>query len=232
MSVPTVSSELTAPVGDERLDAAPGAAISTAIEPNTSLVLCKACDSKVSDSVPDYESSAPLLIEPDWVPIMEFTAADIFQHSPFGDILNSLKSLSLSGEPWPDCGQQGWDADDEEIRSPPTTNFVATVDDLTDMLDFDSEDIDGMDADEGDGQEPAPIGNWKATSSYDIYMVDTPKAGDGEEKTEDDPSKKQPKHRHQQRRSKSRQSKNGDSGTGDNNTPDSAEDNPLQQDSM
>ena len=60
------------------------------------------------------------------------------------------------------------------------------------MIDFDSEDIDGMDADEGDDQEPAPIGDWKATSSYDIYMADTPKAGDGDEKTEDDPSKKQP----------------------------------------
>ena len=45
------------------------------------------------------------------------------------------------------------------------------------MLDFDSKDIDGMDADEGDNQEPAPIGHWKATSSYDIYMVDTPKEG-------------------------------------------------------
>ena len=100
------------------------------------------------------------------------------------------------------------------------------------MLDFDSEDIDGMDADEGDDQEPVPIGNWKATSSYDIYIVDTPKAGDGEEKTKDDPSKKQPKRRRQRRRSKSRQSKNGESGTGDNNTPDSAEDNPLQQDSV
>ena len=75
------------------------------------------------------------------------------------------------------------------------------------MLDFDSEDINGMDADEGDDQEPAPIGNWKATSSYDIYMVDTSKAGDGEEKTEDDPSKKQPKRWRQRRRSKSRQSK-------------------------
>ena len=40
--------------------------------------------------------------------------------------------------------------DDEEIQSPPTTHFVAIVDDLTDMLDFDSEDIDGMDADAGD----------------------------------------------------------------------------------
>ncbi|EMS63475.1 hypothetical protein TRIUR3_24736 [Triticum urartu] len=47
------------------------------------------------------------------------------------------------GEPWPDYGQQDWDAEDEEIRRPPTTHFVATIDDLTDMLDFDSEDIDG-----------------------------------------------------------------------------------------
>ena len=96
------------------------------------------------------------------------------------------------------------------------------------MLDFDSEDINDMDADEGDDQEPAPIGNWKATSSYNIYTVDTPKEGNGDETVEDDPSKKQPKRRCQWRRSKSCQSKNGESGTGDNNTPDSAEDNPLQ----
>ena len=99
----------------------------------------------------------------------------------------------MSGEPWPDYGQQDWDADDEEIRRPPTTHFVAAVDDLTDMLDFDSEDIDGMDDDVGDEQEPAPIGHWKATSSYDIYMVDTPKEGNGDEIAEDDPSKKHPK---------------------------------------
>ena len=71
-----------------------------AIEPNTITVLCKARNSKVSDSSPDSEPSAPLPIESDWAPIMEFTAADIFRHSPFGDILNSLKSLSLSGEFW------------------------------------------------------------------------------------------------------------------------------------
>ena len=100
------------------------------------------------------------------------------------------------------------------------------------MLDFDSEDIDGMDDDVGDEHEPAPIGHWKATSSYDIYMVDTPKEGNGDGIAEDDPSKKQPKRRCQRRRSKSRQSKSGDTGTGDNNTPDSAEENnkPLQQD--
>src|SRR3954471_67642 len=63
-----------------------------------------------------------------------------------------------------------------------------------------------------------------------IYMVDTPKEGNGDGTTGDDTSKKQPKHRRQWRRSKSRQSKNGDSSTGDNNTPDSAEEHPLQQD--
>ena len=90
---------------------------------------------------------------------MEFTATDIFQHSPFGDILNSLKSLSLSGESWPDYGHVGWDADDDQIRSPPTTHFVATVESLNEVLDFDSEDIDGMDDDVGDEHEPAPIGH-------------------------------------------------------------------------
>ena len=127
----------------------------------------------------------------------------------------------MSGEPWPYYGQHGWDTDDEEIRSPPTTHFVATVDDLTDMLDFDSKDIDDMDDDVVDEQEQAPVGCWKATSSYDIYMVDTPKDGDGDGTVGDDAPKKQPKRRRQRRRSKSRQSKNGDSGTGDNNTRDS-----------
>ena len=153
-SASTLNSEPTAPIEDGWLDAASGAAIPTVIESNTSPALRETRDSKESDSSPDSEPSAPLPIESDWAPIMEFSAADIFQHSPFGDILKTLKSLSLSGEPWPDYSQQGWDSDDEEIQSPPTTHFVATVDDLTDMLDLDSEDMNGMDADE----EPAPIG--------------------------------------------------------------------------
>ena len=49
------------------------------------------------------------------------------------------------------------------------------------MLDFDSEDIEGMDADEGDDQEPAPIGHWKATPSHEVYMVDTPKRSNDED---------------------------------------------------
>ena len=85
------------------------------IEPNTNLILHEAHDSPSPDSSPDSGPSVPLPIESDWAPIMEFTAADIFQHSPLNDILNSLRSLSLSGEPWLDYGQQDWDVDDEEI---------------------------------------------------------------------------------------------------------------------
>ena len=163
------------------MDTALGAPTSTTMEPNANLVPWETRDSEVPDSLPDSEPPAPLPIDSDWAPVMEFTTAYIFQYSPFGDILNSLKHLSLSGETWPNYGQDGWDADDEEIQSPPTTKFVATVDDLTDMLDYDSEDIDGMDDDTGDEQEPAPTGHWKTTSSYDIYMVDTPKGSDNED---------------------------------------------------
>ena len=95
----TLSSEPTAPIEDGWLDTASGAATSTAMEPNTNPVPCEARDSEVSDSSPDSEPPVPLPIESDWAPFMEFTAADIFQHSPFGDVLNSLRSLSLSGEP-------------------------------------------------------------------------------------------------------------------------------------
>src|SRR4051812_35563000 len=226
-----LGSEPAASFEDERLDVTSGAAILKAIEPNAIPALRTAHDSKESDSFSSPETPSPLPIESDWAPIMEFTAADIFQHSPFGDILNSLKSLSLSGEPRPNYGLRGWDSDDEEIQSPPTTHLIATVDDLTDMLDFGSEDFDGMDDEGGEEQEPAPVGRWTATSSYDIYMVDAPKDGDGNGTAEDGTSRKPPKRRRQRRRSKSRQSMIGDSGTGDNTTPDSAEEHQPQQDS-
>ena len=52
------------------------------------------------------------------------------------------------------------------------------------MLDFGSKDIDGMDDDVGEEQEPPPKGRWIATSSYDIYMVDTPKEDNGKDQKE------------------------------------------------
>src|SRR3954463_11485570 len=179
---PTLDAEPVAFVEDERLDVTLGAAISKAIEPNDSPALRVAHDSEEPDSSPSSETPLPLPIESDWAPVMEFTAADIFQHSPFDDILNSLKSLSLSGEPRPNYGLRGWDSDNEEIQSPPTTHLIATVDDLTDMLDFGSEDFDGMDDEGGGEQESAPVGHWTATSLNDVFMVDTPEKTDNEEK--------------------------------------------------
>ena len=95
-------------------------------------------------------------------------------------MLNSLKSLSLSGDSWPDYIRPVWDTKDEENCDPPTTHFVSTVDDLTDMLYFDPNNIDGMDVDAGDDPAPPPMGRRTATSSYDVYMVDTPKEDNGD----------------------------------------------------
>ena len=151
---------------------------------------------------------------------MEFTAADIFQHSSFGDVLNSLKSLSLPGDSRPNYVRLEWEAGDEGIRFPPTTHFIATVDDLTDVLDFDSKDIDGMDDDAGEEHELPLTGRWTATSSYDIYMVDTPKETNGDEATEDNPLGRKIKHGRHRCRSKPC---HGNTGPGDENNPGGAE---------
>ena len=65
-------------------------------------------------------------------------------------MLDSLRSLSLSGDSWTNYVRLEWEAGDEEICYPPTTHLIATVDDLTDVLNFDSEDIDGIDDDAGE----------------------------------------------------------------------------------
>ena len=72
--------------------------------------------------------------------------------------------------------------EDEENCNPPATRFIANVDDLTDMLDYGPNNIDGMDVDVGDDLEPPPTGRWTATSSYDISMVDTPKENNDDKK--------------------------------------------------
>jgi hypothetical protein len=48
------------------------------------------------------------------------------------------------------------------------------------MLEYASEDINGMDDDTGaePAQNPPITGRWAATSTYDVYMVDTPKEDD------------------------------------------------------
>ena len=157
-AAPTLNSKTVAPSMNGWIDPASEAVSSAAIEPNIDLTLHESRVAKLLDPSPatDSEPPAPVPSESDWAPIMEFTSMDIFQHSPFGDILNSLRSLSLLGGSWPNYVRKDWDADDEEIHRPPTTHLVATVDDLTDMLDFDSEDINGMDDDAEDEEEPLP----------------------------------------------------------------------------
>ena len=87
------------------------------------------------------------------------------------------------------------------------------------MLDYDSENIDSMDDDAGEeqAQNPPFTGRWTATSSYDVYMVDTPKEGNGvneKNAVEDKPPEIQPKRRRQRRRSKSCRSKDSNTSTG------------------
>ena len=106
------------------MDPALQAAHSSTLEPNTGLTSKESCDSGHSNSylVVGSGPRAPEPAEPGWSPVMEFTAADVFQHSPFGDMPNSLKSLSLSGDSWPNYVRPVWDADDGENRPhPPPT---------------------------------------------------------------------------------------------------------------
>ena len=81
-------------------DPTPQAAHLSVVEPNTGPTAVEACIPGPPDSYPAVGPGPLTLepVEPGWAPVMEFTAADIFQHSPFGDMLNSLKSLSLSGD--------------------------------------------------------------------------------------------------------------------------------------
>ena len=125
---------------------------SPALEPHMDLNSHNICvtgnpDSSLGVSSEPCES---MDAELDSLSIFEFSAADIFQHSPLGDVLNSLKSLSLAGDSQPDYVRFELGADDREFRSPPATHFIATVEDLNDMLDYGSDDIDGMDDEAGE----------------------------------------------------------------------------------
>ena len=117
-TTPAFNPEQIAPSEDGWIDPAMEAALSVAMEPDTDFTPHESRVAEPLDSSPatDSEPPASMPIKSDWAPIMELTSPDIFQHLPFGDVLNSLRSLSLSGEPWPNYVQLEWDADDEEIR--------------------------------------------------------------------------------------------------------------------
>ena len=140
-----------------------------------------------------------------------------------------MRSLAITEESLSNYAQPGLGAESREFHVPPTTHFIATVEDLTDMLDYASVDIDGMDDDAGDeeGQDPLITRHWMATSTYDVYMVDTPKEDDNDDRkdpVEDKPAAAPRKRRRQRHHSKSRRDKDGNSGTEDNNTPENVED--------
>ena len=65
---------------DGWIDPAMEAAFSAAIEPNIDLTLHESRVAKLPDSSPATDSGppAPVPIESDWAPIMEFTSMDIF----------------------------------------------------------------------------------------------------------------------------------------------------------
>ena len=107
-TTPALNPEQIASSEDGWMDPASEATHSVAIESNTDFTSYETRVAELLDSSPAMGSKPPasVPIEPDWEPIMVFTSADIFQHSPFGDVLNSLRSLSLSGEPWPNYVRQ------------------------------------------------------------------------------------------------------------------------------
>ena len=71
-----------------------------------------------------------------------------------------MRSLTITEGSLPKYAHPTLEAKGGEFHVPPTTHFIATVDDLTDMLDYASEDIDGMDDDAEDeqGHDPPFIG--------------------------------------------------------------------------
>ena len=56
-----------------------------------------------------------------------------------------MRSLIITEEQRPNYAQRGLGAESGEFYIPPTTHFIATIEDLSDMLNYVSEDIDGTD---------------------------------------------------------------------------------------
>ena len=72
-----------------------------------------------------------------------------------------MRSLVITREQCLNYAQPRLGAESREFYVRPTTHFIATVEDLTDMLDYGSEDIDSIDDDAGEeqAQEPPCIGH-------------------------------------------------------------------------
>jgi hypothetical protein len=114
------------------------------------------------------------------------------------EMLDRIQKMNITDGMSSDLEQVGHGANRREFCVPPTTHLVATVEDLTDMLDYASEDYMDEDIDVPPLMAPSlatsSTGKWTATSTYDVYMVDTPiKDGDATKKDGDDPAEEPPK---------------------------------------
>ena len=103
-----------------------------------------------------------------------------------------MRSFDITEVSLPNYAQPELGAESGEFYAPPTTHLIATT------L-YASENIIGMDDDAGaePGQNPPITGRWTTTSTYDVYMVDTPEKKDDDgtkDPIEDKPVEAQPKH--------------------------------------
>ena len=83
-----------------------------------------------------------------------------------GDILKLLKAPALAEGTHLNYIRFKLEADDGKFRFPPATHYIATVEDLTDMLDYGSEDIDGMD----DDADEEPAGRPPLRTTYTWWL--------------------------------------------------------------
>ena len=111
---PGINPEQIMPSEDGWMDPATEAAHSSVLESNADPTSYESGVVGPPDSSPvaGSEPRVSVPIESDWAPVMEFTTADIFHHSPLGVVLNSLRSLFLSGDSWPNYVRLEWGADD------------------------------------------------------------------------------------------------------------------------
>ena len=103
MTTPALDLEHTAASKDWRFNPTTEATDSPALEPHTDLISRNTCvtgtpDSSLGISSEPCESADTEL---DRLSIFKFSVAVILQHSPLGDVLNSLKNLSLAEDSQP-----------------------------------------------------------------------------------------------------------------------------------
>ncbi|KAE8805474.1 hypothetical protein D1007_18397 [Hordeum vulgare] len=115
----------------------------------------------------------------------------------------------------------------KDLYSPPSTHFVATIEDLTDLLGFSSEEAEDMDT-SIQSPSPAITRRWTETSKYDVYMVDNPRDEGAMGKSDDDTPVKnsgdEPVKRHRQhKKPTARKGNESNTCTGNNSNPDDIE---------